>query len=364
MRVLFVNPSPIRGGAEQMLSTLARDLPSHGIQTSIACLAPGPYAEELVAQGADVELIDAGRMRQAHRWAGTVRSLSKLARSFDVVCSWQVKGHYYGTPAARLARKPALWWDHGIRPLRSFAGATIPAALRADLVLTSSRAAAARHRNAKAIHPGIDVAAFGSRANRSSVRESLGASDSEPLIGIIGRLQPWKGQHVFLQAAALLRANARFAIVGDAIGGFSSGYPAELRALSKELGIEDRVCFAGQRSDIADVLSTLDVFVHCSVDEPFGIVIVEALAAVVPVIATRGGGVPEIVTHEENGLLVAPRDPKMLASFMSDLLGDQSLRSRFALAGRERAERMFSSDRMVGEFASVLGSFSKVKERV
>jgi glycosyltransferase involved in cell wall biosynthesis len=232
MRVLFVNPSPIRGGAEQMLSTFARDLPSHDIATSIACLAPGPFVDELEAEGAHVELIDAGRMRQAHRWVRAVRSLSTLAKDFDAVCSWQVKGHYYGTPAARLAHKPALWWDHGIRPIRSFTGTLIPSLLHADLVLASSRAGAARHGNGKAIHPGIALDRFGSRSARVAVRESFGVRGDTPLIGIVGRLQPWKGQHVFLRAAALLPTDTRFVIVGDAIGGFSAGYPAQLRSLA------------------------------------------------------------------------------------------------------------------------------------
>jgi glycosyltransferase involved in cell wall biosynthesis len=298
-------------------------------------------------------------MRQVHRWALTVRALSRLARSFDVVCSWQVKGHYYGTPAARIARKPALWWDHGIRPVRgepsAFAGGAIPRALHADLVLTSSRIAAARHPRAQAIHPGIDVDAFAHAV--ASDRSTLGAAHGEPLVGIVGRLQPWKGQHVFLRAAARVvqsNSHARFAVVGDAIGGFSRDYPEHLRELAASLGIADRVCFAGERRDVAGVMKALDVFVHASTDEPFGIVVVESLAAGTPVVATRGGGVPEIVSDGENGFLVPAGDDAAMASRIGALLSDDALRRRFAAAGRERAARDFTAARMVDDLTLVL----------
>ncbi len=371
-RILLVNPSPIRGGAEQMLEAFVLGFDPDAVRAEVACLAPGPFVDDLVSAGAVVHHIDAGRMRQVHRWAASVRSLASLAKGFDAVCSWQVKGHYYGTPAARLARKPALWWDHGIRPVRgqqsAFAGGTIPRSLPADLVLTSSRVAAGRHRRGHAIHPGIDVAAFaGAAAHRDAVRSSWGITPEQPLVGIVGRLQPWKGQHVFLRAAAQVLQSvpdARFAIIGDAIGGFSTNYPGQLRTLAVELGIQDRIVFAGQRRDVADVLGALDVFVHASTAEPFGIVIVEALAAGVPVVATRGGGVPEIITDASDGFLVPPGDDRAMAERVITLLQDAGLRGRFVAAGRARAERDFTKARMISEFQTVLARYAPALQPV
>ncbi|HVL91228.1 MAG TPA: glycosyltransferase, partial [Actinomycetota bacterium] len=177
VRVLLVNPSPIRGGAEEMLDAFLRGFDPARIDASVACLAPGDFPDALAAAGHRVHMIDAGRMRQVRRYGQTMRALTRIAREADVVCSWQVKGHYYGTPAARLARTPAIWWDHGIRPKRgeqsAFAGGTIPKALPAGLVLTSSRAAAARHGRAIAIHPGIDVDRFA--AARQTARGAMRA---------------------------------------------------------------------------------------------------------------------------------------------------------------------------------------------
>lgn len=375
VRVLLVNPSPIRGGAEEMLDAFLRGFDPARIEASVACLAPGPFSDELVAAGHRVRMIDAGRMRQPHRYTQAVRALARVARHHDLVCSWQVKGHYYGTPAARLARRPAIWWDHGIRPKRgeqlAFAGGTIPKALRATLVLTSSRAAAARHARAIAIHPGIDVERFASAraAQRETMRSSFGVSADQPLVGIVGRLQPWKGQHIFLRAAARVASRypaARFLIAGDALGGFSAGYPAELRSLAADLGIADRVIFAGARTDVPAVLAALDVFVHASVEEPFGIVIVEALAAGVPVVATRGGGVGEIVTDGTDGFLIECGDDEQMAGRIGAVLSDAALASRVSAAGQDRARAAFTAQRMVEQFSVVLERFAsrRVEERV
>lgn len=372
VRALLVNPSPIRGGAEQMLATFLAAFDPSRVQATVACLAPGPFPEQLIAGGRSVAMIDAGRMRHARRYAQAVRALAHLARDADIVCSWQVKGHYYGTPAAAIARRPAIWWDHGIRPKRgeqsAFAGGTIPRAVPARLVLTSSRAAAERHSRAIAIHPGIDVEAFAAAriASRAATRAALGATGDRPLVGIVGRLQPWKGQHVFLHAAARVAAAhpaARFVVAGDATGGFSAGYPAELRALAAELGIADRVVFAGEREDVPAVLSALDVFVHASVEEPFGIVIVEALAAGVPVVATRGGGVGEIVTDGRDGFLIECGDDRQMADRIGTLLADPALARRIADAGQARARDAFTAERMVEQFTAVLERYAPARDR-
>ncbi|HVL88851.1 MAG TPA: glycosyltransferase, partial [Actinomycetota bacterium] len=179
----------------------------------------------------------------------------------------------------------------------------------------------------------------------------------------------WKGQHVFLRAAARLTAahpDARFVVAGDALGGFSAGYPAGLRALADELGIAGRVIFTGACDDVPAVLAALDVFVHASVAEPFGIVIVEALAAGVPVVATRGGGVAEIVTDGEDGFLVECGDDEQIAGRVAEILADPALTVRLSNAGRARARAAFTAGRMVEQFTAVLERYAprRVRERV
>lgn len=359
-RLLIVNPSPVRGGAEEsLLEFLTRSDPMR-VRAVVACLADGPYTDDLEAAGVTVRRLRAQRLRYVWMWALTVRRLAFLARQADVVLSWQVKGHYYGTPAARMARKPAAWWDHGIRPAsgedRHLIDNRLPASVHADLVVCSSAASAARHSPSKVILPGIPLEAY-QTPDRPGARALLGLADDERGVGIVGRLQPWKGQHVFLRAAAaVLRTHPRtkFFVIGDVVGGFSAAYPAELRALVDELGIADRVEFLGQRSDVPALLPGLDVFCLASFDEPFGLVNVEAMAAGVPVVATRAGGVPEIIDDGVSGSLVPVGDHDAMAAAIEKVLTDPAFAGSIAAAGRARAFEHFNITRYVRQIEDLV----------
>jgi glycosyltransferase involved in cell wall biosynthesis len=271
-----------------------------------------------------------------------------------------VKGHYYGTPAARLARKPVAWWDHGIRPAkgepRYAVDNLLPASLRADLVVTSSAASGARHRNNRVILPGIPLDPYAA-PDRERARALLDLAPDERAIGIVGRLQPWKGQHLLLRAAPEVLARfprARILVIGDAVGGFSATYPAELRALAADLRIDQRVTFLGHRTDVPALLPGLDVFTMASVAEPFGLVTVEAMAAGVPVVATRTGGTPEIVTDGVEGLLVEPGHVRALADAIIEILADPARAATMAAAGRSRAFAAFDITRYVRQIEDLV----------
>ena len=128
-----------------------------------------------------------------------------------------------------------------------------------------------------------------------------------PCVALVGRITRWKGQHIFLQAAAWVHRRfpeARFQIVGAALFD-EKAYEAEIRELAVKLGVQNYVDFLGFRSDIPQYMAGIDLLVHASITgEPFGQVIIEAMASGKPVVATNGGGVPEIVVHGETGLLV------------------------------------------------------------
>lgn len=358
LRLLLVNPSAARGGAEEMILGFA--IGSERVRTTVACLQPGGFTDDLLEAGVNVKQIDGKRLRNPRAWAATVARLARLARKADVVVGWQVKGHYYATPAARLARRPVAWWDHGIRPARKEPrhgiDARLPASLHADLVITSSWAAATRHAHARAIHPGIDMTPFAA-PDRAEARARLGLADGERGVGIVGRLQPWKGQHRLLEAApAILSAdpNARIIVIGGTPGGFSAGYPAALEAQADRLGIAAQVRFLEQRRDVATLLPGLDVFVNASDAEPFGLVTVEAMAAGLPVVGTGAGGTPEILADGRTGLLVPADDVAALAHAVIRLLTDGPFADSIAAAARVEAFERFSMARYVRDFESLL----------
>jgi len=178
----------------------------------------------------------------------------------------------------------------------------------------------------------------------SDVAASLGLREGDRPVVHVGRLTPWKGQDVLLRAVpALLERvpDVRVVLVGSATDAIGRQFEAELRSLVVELGIAERVEFAGSRRDIPEVLAVAEVAVHSSTEpEPFGRVIVEAMAAGRPVVAAEDGGVPEIIDDGVTGLLVPPNQPAALAAAIGRLLDDPSAAAAMGeRAGRAARER-------------------------
>ncbi|HZT44238.1 MAG TPA: glycosyltransferase [Chthonomonadaceae bacterium] len=166
-----------------------------------------------------------------------------------------------------------------------------------------------------------------------------------PSIGLIGRISPWKGQHIFLQAAAQVRERvpeARFLIVGSALFG-EEDYERQVRVLTADLGLEECVEFTGFRKDVAALIQTMDILVHASTTgEPFGKVVVEGMAAGKPVVATNGGGIPEIVEDGVTGLLVPMGDAESMAEAICRLLAHPETARAMGRQGHERARARFT----------------------
>ena len=159
-------------------------------------------------------------------------------------------------------------------------------------------------------------------------------------IAMVGRLAPWKGQEVFLRALALSGIpQFKALVVGGALFG-ERRYEARLHGLVDELGLSNQVKFTGHLDDVAPVLSRTDILVHASVlPEPFGAVVIEGMAAGCCVIASRGGGPSEVISHEVNGLLVDRNDPLALAQNLRRANSDLELRNQIQERGRKEARR-------------------------
>jgi glycosyltransferase involved in cell wall biosynthesis len=198
------------------------------------------------------------------------------------------------------------------------------------------------------IYPPLDLADFDHRQPPALSRSAFGLEATTPCFGIVGILLPWKGQVVFLKAARRILdrlPNARAVIVGGSPAGGES-YEAELKGLARELGIADRVIFTGFRADVPEILKLLDIVVHASITpEPFGRVIVEAMAMRRPVVASRAGGPLEIIEDNRNGFLVPPGDDEALAARVIALLEDRALSARIAEAAYQDVVSRFSAER-------------------
>lgn len=358
MEILVLMPlGEQRGGGELMLLDLLRQAEHSGITWRLVVFEEGPLVEQARALGIDTTVVTAGRLRHVHRYVQTVFTLARLARTADAVFSWMPKAQLYGAPAAVLARKPALWFQLAV-PRRTAWLDVVTNLLPASGILTLSKegqAAQARmwpHRRTRLVYPGVDLGRFDPAAAPGSrdARETLGLPPDVPIVGVVARLQRWKGIHLLIEAL-LSVAQAFPGTVAVIVGGshaLEPGYEPELHWIAEQLGVAEQVIFAGLRTDIPLWLSAMDVVVHPAADEPFGISVVEAMAMRKPVVASDSGGPLEIIEDGENGLLFRTGDAAQLAEAIMRLLADPERAALIGANASARAEA-FSSARYASE---------------
>ena len=198
------------------------------------------------------------------------------------------------------------------------------------------------------IYDGVDPAAYEDLPDRLAAREELGLPADATVIAVLGRLVPWKGQHLFIQAMRRVIESNPLAVgvIAGAPEVYSLDYEPALREQARELGIADRIRFTGFVAEPRTVLAAVDVLAHCSVTpEPFGLVMIEAMAAGKAVVTPAEGGGAEIVVHGETGLLYQPRDPVALEEAMLALTSDQATARIMGDAGRARVRSAFDVQR-------------------
>ncbi len=177
----------------------------------------------------------------------------------------------------------------------------------------------------------------------------LGLPADVPVVGLVGRLQPWKGQDRMLQAQALLRERGQefhMLIVGGDAYGFSSDYAASLPALIARLGLEGSVTMTGQVPDAGPYIEQMDILVNASDPEPFGIVLLEGMARGVAVVAVDSGGPAEFIEDRRTGVLARSGEPAALADALELLLASEPQRRAIGEAGRERFTQNFTDAAM------------------
>ena len=195
------------------------------------------------------------------------------------------------------------------------------------------------------------------------LRRRWGVAPGAPLIGIVARLILWKGHMELIEALAIVKAvipEVRLAIVGAIPE--SSEFVAQLRARICELDLSENVIWAGWHDDMPTVMADLDVLAVPSWDEPFGLVVTEAMAMERPVVGFRAGGLPEIITGGVEGLLVPLKDNPALAEALITLLQDPHLRAEMGRCGRRRVLQQFTPERQCAEVAEVYRSLVQQRE--
>lgn len=364
IKVLFVL-RPSSGGIRQHVSDLIKHLDREQVEPILVCPPEEPGVLPLEIDEIPVFRISIGKEFnpikdfQAFRWLKHLIRITEAdivhAHSFKagLICCWAGWGKVYRPPLICTFHNPLVQQTGFIKNylFQSLASAV---GQQADRIVVVSHALESQATDLlklpadkiTCIYNGMNKSRIETRLTPGVFRREMKIGATDLLVGSITRLIPEKGIQYLIPVAARLREyfpNLRFVIVGD------GPYRPVLEAEISRKGLDGHFIFTGFRTDIPEILSALDVFVLPSLSEALSIAIMEAMAAKKPVIATKVGGIPEVVTSE-TGILVLPRNPDQIATALQDLLSEPLKRSQLGEAGLQRVQYKFSIEAMVNEY--------------
>jgi glycosyltransferase involved in cell wall biosynthesis len=360
IRVVYADHVAQLSGGEIALVRLINALTE--VEAHVILAEDGPLVGRLIAAGASVEVLampDRTRDLRKDRVGAAlpftavldvaiyVPRLAWRLRSVrgDILHTNSLKAGVYGSLAARLARVRTVWHVRD-RIAPDYLGRPAVRLLRRlirdlpDGVIANSEAT----RSTLSSAPERTTVVYSIVHDPITSPTALAARAPEPpfVVGMVGRIAPWKGQHIFIEAFAKAfgDGSGSATLVGESMfGAAEARYAVELRDLAETLGIAELVDFRGFREDVWEELSRMDVFVHASLSaEPFGQVVVEAMLAGVPVVASASGGPLEIITDGVDGILYPPGDADALAAALIRLRDDPGLRTQLRVNALERAQ--------------------------
>ncbi len=345
MNVLQILPELKSGGVERGAVDLAKYLQQKG-HKAVVVSAGGPLVGEVTSADAIHYALPVHKKSPLSVFR-SVRALVKIVKSenIDIIHARSRVPAFIAYFVSRATQVPFVTTCHGFysRHLLSYVMGW------GKLVIVASHIIGKRmrddfgvpHEKIRLIARGVNLEEFKSKSAEDS------AADKPVIVGLVGRITPIKGHPLFLKAmarVARVHPNIKIQIIGDAP---KTQYKEELLLLTRRLGLAGQVEFLGTRYDIPELLSRMSLLVVPSVgEEAFGRVAIEAGACGVPVIATRIGGLVDIIEHEKTGLLVPPEDPLQLADAVIRILENPALAQGFAKRLRQKVEKEFSLDLM------------------
>lgn len=375
--ILFISHSAELNGAELWLLETLKRLDRRSYAPFLIVPRPGPLLDAVADLGLETFVVsmkwwitERSRIwRQPFAWIWNLKSVKKIAaiireRSIDLVFTNSAAMNT-GAKAARRMGIPHVWAIHevlrGPSPFlrylfggRALTRYIVKSSVRVIVNSEITRAAFAGAENVILIHNGVDIQA-GDEGRQSSIRRDLGIAADDLVAGIVGKIYEGKGQREAILAVAALSGkypNLKLLVVGEVR---KEGYYDGLRKIVRENGLEGRVLFVGYHPDLVDILKVMNVLIVASVVESFGRAALDGMAAGVPVLAVRAGGLPEIIQHGRNGFLIDSREPKEIALALEHLFlnpvevrlavegGWKTVREKFSIARQiEGIERVLA----------------------
>ncbi len=347
----LANSGDIIGGGQISLLGLLKRLNRGKYHPVVVCPAVGSLYDELKRIGVETHIVRMNTLRNLNflLWVKTINRLVQLIKSkkIQIIHSNGSRATIFGGIAARLTKTPLIWH---VRIVNSDKLLDRLLARLASKIIVISKAVSRRFNWLKnkedkivLVYNGIDLERFKPNVGIRKVRgESL--SSKTPMVVTVGRLDWYKGHKYLLEAAEKIvqtLPDARFLIVGD------GEYRKRLENQVKQLNLDENVIFTGNRKDIPEILAGIDLFVLSSVSEGFGRAVAEAMACAKTVVATKAGGLSEVVEDGITGRLVSPKNSTALAEAIIELLKDKKKAENMGIAGRKRVEKLFSIERNV-----------------
>lgn len=356
LQILQVVGNAIVGGMETFVERLVERLPPERFGVTALLPVDGALADRLRALGCETVIAP---MPEDPPWTSVSLACELVReRGIALLHAHLPNAHLLAGLAARLAGRPVLTTIHGRQlatldlELHRAVGSHLSVVCRQTYY--HALALGADTRRLSFDPNGVDCTQFrprdGLRARAGGLRTTLGLAPEAPLVGCVGRLSPEKGPEVFVRAALPLlarRPDAHAVLIGD------GPLRRVLEAQIEQLRLVGRVHLAGLRDDIAECLGELDLLALSSHSEAMPLALMEAMASGLPVVATRVGGVPDMVAHGVCGWVVAPGDFEDLGARCASLLDAAAQRQRFGAAARARALERFALDDAVARTAAL-----------
>jgi len=361
-KILYLNLTAKTSGAEFCLLRLVAGLDKNKFQPVLLLPETGPLSNQAEAMGVETiilpSLIKFGE--HFHFWkvfkiSRAAWLLGKIIRSekIDVIHANAPRATYVGGPAARWCRIPLLTHVRDIecspfsskfksRLLGFFSDRIIPVSHAvADSIRQVNPALSAK---IEVIYDGFDLEAIAA-TGRTDIRREWGLPPTTRLIGSVGIIHPSKGPDILIRAAAHLKPlvpELKLLIIGGVLQRRGQAYQNSLEKLAADLGMKDAVIFTGFRPDALSLIKDLNLFIHPAiVADSLPGALIEAAASGKAIVASRVGGVPEIVEHERSALLVEPGQVEQLAAAVLDLLNDSGKSAELSAQARQRAISLF-----------------------
>jgi glycosyltransferase involved in cell wall biosynthesis len=365
IRVLHFITTLDRGGAENALLDLLPRLNRDRVRTAIAWLkGPGELAPEFERRGIPTVPLGMRGLWDARVLVGAAALARRLKP--DIVHTHLFKADVAGAFAAKSARAGLVSTKHNEDPqlrIPVVRGIAARLARSADAVVAVSDAVGRHVRSRLALHRdhvrtvryGLDLDEIDAHPDAPDLRAELGMAPGQPLVLFAGRLVPQKALEVLITAVARIREavpDMRVAVAGR------GPLEQKMRDRVRALGLDDTIIFLGFRPDAPRLMRQADLFVLPSRWEGLGLVLLEAMAARCPVVASWVGAIPEVVADRETGRLVPPDDPDALADAMLTLLRDPAERRRMGEAGRRRVRERFALETEVARIEALYGEIA------